>query len=108
MRNPDYKPRDEPVSRLAGGKRALVDRIELHAMSDHLQAINALLAGEIDFIEAPPFDLHALLERDRNVQLMTLSPVGSQNVFRINHLHKPFDNPRIRRRSGTPSTRRIF
>ena len=58
MRNPDYKPRAEPVSRLAGGKRALVDRIEWHAMPDHLQAINALLAGEIDFIEAPPFDLH--------------------------------------------------
>jgi peptide/nickel transport system substrate-binding protein len=96
MRNPDYKPRDEPVSRLAGGKRALVDRIEMLAMSDHQQAINALLAGEIDFIEAPPFDLHRLLERDRNIQMMTLSPVGSQNVFRINHLQKPFDNPRIR------------
>jgi peptide/nickel transport system substrate-binding protein len=96
VRNPDYKPRDEPVSRLAGGKRALVDRIEMLAMSDHQQAINALLAGEIDFIEAPPFDLHRLLERDRNIQMMTLSPVGSQNVFRINHLHKPFDNPRIR------------
>ena len=96
VRNPDYKPRDEPVSRLAGGKRALVDRIEMLAMSDHQQAINALLAGEIDFIEAPPFDLHRLLKRDRNIQMMTLSPVGSQNVFRINHLHKPFDNPRIR------------
>lgn len=65
-------------------------------MSDHQQAINALLAGEIDFIEAPPFDLHPLLQRDRNIQLMTLSPVGSQNVFRINHLHKPFDDPKIR------------
>ena len=64
VRNPDYKPRDEPASRLAGGKRALVDRIEMHAMSDHLQAINSLLAGEIDFTEAPPFDLHRLLERD--------------------------------------------
>ena len=97
VKNPDYKPRPEPVSRLAGGKRALVDRIEWHAMPDHLQAINALQAGEIDFIEAPPFDLHALLKADKNVQLMTLSPVGSQNIFRLNHLHKPFDNPMVRR-----------
>jgi peptide/nickel transport system substrate-binding protein len=96
VRNPDYKPRNEPASRLAGGKRALVDRVEMLAMSDHQQAINALLAGEIDFIEAPPFDLHRLLERDRNVHMMALSPVGSQNVFRMNHLHKPFDNPQIR------------
>ena len=92
-----YQPRAEPPSGLAGGKVAKVDRIEWHAMPDHLQAINALQAGEIDFIEAPPFDLHALLKADRNVQLMTLSPVGSQNMFRLNHLHKPFDNPMVRR-----------
>jgi peptide/nickel transport system substrate-binding protein len=97
VRNPKYKPRSEPASGLAGGKVAKVDRIEWHAMPDHLQAINALQAGEIDFIEAPPFDLHALLKADKNVQLMTLSPVGSQNIFRLNHLHKPFDNPLVRR-----------
>jgi peptide/nickel transport system substrate-binding protein len=97
VKNLKYKPRPEPASGLAGGKVAKVDRIEWHAMPDHLQAINALQAGEIDFIEAPPFDLHALLKADRNVQLMTLSPVGSQNMFRLNHLHKPFDNPLVRR-----------
>jgi peptide/nickel transport system substrate-binding protein len=97
VRNPEYKPRPEPVSRLAGGKVAKVDRIEWHAMPDHLQAINALQAGEVDFLEAPPFDLHALLRADRNIQLLTLSPVGSQNIFRLNHLHKPFDNPTVRR-----------
>jgi len=81
VKNPDYKPRAEPVSRLAGGKRALVDRIEWHAMPDHLQAINALQAGEIDFIEAPPFDLHALLKADKNVQLMTL-------IMELNRLYR--------------------
>ena len=97
VRNPRYKPRAEPVSRLAGGKLAKVDRIEWLAMPDHQQAINALLTGEIDFMEATPFDLQGLLAADRNVQLLTLSPVGSQNVFRLNHLHKPFDNPLVRR-----------
>src|SRR5215475_10750689 len=52
-----YKPRSEPASGLAGGKVANVDRVEWRAISDHQQAINALLAGEIDFIEAPPHDL---------------------------------------------------
>ena len=97
VRNPDYKPRPEPVSRLAGGKLAKLDRIEWLAMPDHQQAINALQSGEIDFIEAPPFDLHPLLKADRNIELLTLSPVGSQNIFRLNHLHKPFDNPAVRR-----------
>jgi len=96
-RNPDYRPRPEPSSGLSGGKIAKVDRVEWHAMSDHLQAINALLAGEIDFVEAAPFDLQPLLTADRNVQLLTLNALGSQNVFRMNHLHKPFDNPTLRR-----------
>src|SRR5215510_2868085 len=52
-----YKPRAEPASGLAGGKIAKVDRVEWRAISDHQQAINALLAGEIDYIEAPPHDL---------------------------------------------------
>src|SRR5712692_9084464 len=49
-----YKPRSEPASGLAGGKTAHVDRVEWLAISDHQQAVNALLAGEIDYIEAPP------------------------------------------------------
>lgn len=44
------------MPRLAGGTVAKVDRIEWHAtMSDRVQAIDAPQAGEIDFIEAPPF-----------------------------------------------------
>ena len=47
-----YKPRTEPASGLAGGKVAKVDRVEWLAISDQLQAVNALLSGEVDFIEA--------------------------------------------------------
>ena len=57
-----YKPRSEPASGLAGGKVVKVDRVEWRAISDHQQAVNALLAGEIDFIEAPPHDLLPLLK----------------------------------------------
>src|SRR6185295_7060437 len=59
-----YKPRSEPASGFAGGKVANVDRVEWRAISDHQQAINALLAGEIDFIEAPPHDLLPLAISD--------------------------------------------
>ena len=42
------------------------------------QAINALLAGEIDFIEAPPHDLLPLLRRTHNIKRRTSNPLGSQ------------------------------
>jgi peptide/nickel transport system substrate-binding protein len=91
-----YKPRAEPASGLAGGKVAKVDRVVWRAISDHQQAVNALLAGEIDYMEAPTHDLLPLVKRDRNVQLVNWNPLGNQYTFRPNHLHKPFDNPKVR------------
>ena len=91
-----YKPRSEPPSGLAGGKLVKVDRVEWRAISDQQQAVNALLAGEIDFIEQPPHDLHALLKADANIKMWKLNPLGSLYFFRPNHLNKPFDDPKIR------------
>ena len=91
-----YKPRSEPPSALAGGKVVKADRVEWRAISDQQQAVNALLAGEIDFIEQPPHDLHGLLKADANIKMWTLNPLGSLYFFRPNHLNKPFDDPKIR------------
>jgi peptide/nickel transport system substrate-binding protein len=91
-----YKPRSEPASGLAGGKVAKVDRVEWLAISDQQQAVNALLAGEIDYIEAPSHDLLPLLKADSNVKLIDYNPLGNQYTFRPNWLHKPFDNAKIR------------
>jgi peptide/nickel transport system substrate-binding protein len=91
-----YKPRSEPASGLAGGKVAKVDRVEWVAISDQQQAINALLAGEIDYIEAPSHDLLPLAKGDKNVKLVDWNPLGNQYTFRPNHLHPPFNNPKIR------------
>src|SRR5215510_342826 len=91
-----YHPRREPASGLAGGKVVKVDRVEWRAISDHMQAVNALLAGEIDFIETPPHDLYPILRADPNVKLWILNPLGLQYMFRPNHLHYPFDNPKVR------------
>jgi peptide/nickel transport system substrate-binding protein len=91
-----YKPRPEPASSLAGGKVVKIDRVEWRAISDHQQAINALLAGEIDFIEQPPHDLMPLALADPNIKYVDWNPAGNQFTFRPNWLHKPFDNPKVR------------
>jgi peptide/nickel transport system substrate-binding protein len=91
-----YKPRSEPPSSLAGGKVAKVDRVEWHAISDHQQAVNALLAGEIDLMEAPPHDLLPLALGDANIKYFDWNSAGNQYTFRPNWLHKPFDNPKVR------------
>jgi peptide/nickel transport system substrate-binding protein len=91
-----YKPRSEPASGLAGGKVAKVDRVEWRAISDQQQAVNALIAGEIDYIEQPSHDLLPVLKRDQNVAILKIDQLKNQYTFRPNHLHKPFDNPKVR------------
>ena len=91
-----YKPRSEPASGLAGGKVVKVDRVEWRAISDAQQAVNALSKGEIDFVEQPSHDLLGTLKKDPNVNRHRLAAAKAQYVFRPNHLHKPFDNPKIR------------
>jgi peptide/nickel transport system substrate-binding protein len=91
-----YKPRSEPASALAGGKVVKVDRVEWKWIPDHQTAINALLAGEVDYLESPPHDLLPVLEKDANVKLFMGNPLGNQYTFRFNVLHKPFDNPKVR------------
>lgn len=91
-----YVPRSEPASGLAGGKVAKVDRVEWLPIRDQQQAVNALKAGEIDYIEAIPHDLLPLVEGDSNVKLTDFNPAGNQFTFRFNVLHPPFDNPKMR------------
>ncbi len=96
VKNPNYKPRADAPSALAGGKVVKVDRVEWRAIPDHQTAINALLAGEIDYIESPPHDLYPIIKADANVRLVSLNPLGNQYTFRYNTLHKPFDNAKVR------------
>ena len=93
----DYKPRSEPSSWASGGKNVKVDRVEWLAIPDHQTAVNALISGEIDVMEAPPHDLLPVLESDSNIQLFDWNTLGNQYMFRFNSLHPPFDNPKIRR-----------
>ena len=92
----DYKPRPEPPSGLAGGKQVFVDRVEWVVLPDAQTSVNALIAGEIDMMQQPPFDMHPLLESTKGIKLVDLNTLGTHFAFRFNTLHKPFDDPRIR------------
>jgi peptide/nickel transport system substrate-binding protein len=96
VRNPDYVPRKEPASWLAGGKVVKVERVEWDWIPDPATAVNALLAGEIDYIELLPHDLVGLAKADPHV-LLTGNPLGVQYDFRWNSAAPPFNNPKIRR-----------
>jgi len=97
-RNPDYVPRNEPPDFLAGGKRVKIDQLTLRVMPDQSTGANALMAGEIDYMQYLPFDMLPLLEKERSVKLMGLGGIHQfQGNFRLNHASAPFDNPAVRK-----------
>lgn len=96
-RNPDYVPRAEPPSFLAGGKRVKLDRTVWKVMPDQATAAAALIANEIDYVQYTAFDWIDRLERTRGVELLGLGgPHMFQGNFRLNHAAPPFDDPAIR------------
>jgi len=97
-RNPDYLPRNEPPDFLAGGKRVKIEQLTLRVMPDQSTGANALMAGEIDYMQYLPFDMLPLLEKDRSVKMVGLGGIHQfQGNFRLNHASPPFDNPAVRR-----------
>jgi peptide/nickel transport system substrate-binding protein len=97
VRNPDYKPRAEPPSGLAGGKVAKLDRIEWLWIPDSQTALSALLAGEVDMLEAPSHDLLPVLEKDKNIEIVVPDKLGNTYIFRMNWKQPPFNDLRYRR-----------
>jgi peptide/nickel transport system substrate-binding protein len=96
-KNKDYVPRKEPPSWTSGGKVVKVDRVEWITMPDAQTAVNALQAGDIDFMENPSFDLLPVLEANKDLTVETLNKLGFQTLGRMNFLYPPFDNVKIRR-----------
>jgi peptide/nickel transport system substrate-binding protein len=96
VKNTDYVPRKEPPSWASGGKVVKVDRVEWIYIPDAATAAAALSAGEVDWWEAPPADLLPVLSRNRDVKVENIDPLGSMGVVRFNHLHPPFNNPKMR------------
>jgi peptide/nickel transport system substrate-binding protein len=98
VKNAKYEPRKEPPSGSTGGKQVYVERVEWNlALRDAQAQVNALQRGEVDLIEQPAFDHVPALKADPNIVVYSYSPVPLQYMARFNHLHKPFDNPAVRR-----------
>lgn len=95
-KNADYVPRDEAADWMAGGKVVNVDTVKWVNMPDIQTAVNALSGGEIDYIEQMQVDLVPLLEGDPNVVVEVREPTGMMTMARMNFLHPPFDNEKVR------------
>ncbi|MGG5818489.1 ABC transporter substrate-binding protein [Falsiroseomonas sp. HW251] len=94
-RNEAYRPRGEPASGTAGGKRVLVDRVEWLNIANAQTAALALMQGEVDFVETPGVDFLPQLRR-RGIRIERINTLGFQGMIRMNHLHPPFSDPRAR------------
>lgn len=92
-----YVPRREKASWMAGGKIVNVRRVQWITMPDAQTAVNALVAGEIDYIEGVPVDLLPVLKRHRHVVTEVRSTLGHQVIGRMNFRQPPFDNADLRR-----------
>ena len=92
-----YQPRPEPADWLAGGKVMKLDRVEWITITDASTAAGALQSGEIDWWEQPVNDVVPLLKSNAGIRVDIADPFGNIGIFRLNHLHPPFNDVRIRR-----------
>jgi peptide/nickel transport system substrate-binding protein len=66
-------------------------------MADAQTAVNALQSGDIDFLEAPTFDILPVLSANPELKIETLNKLGYVTLGRMNFLYPPFDNVKVRR-----------
>ena len=85
-----------PPDGFAGAKLAKVDRVEWLVIPDSNTAVQALIKGEVDIIEIPQTDLLPLIRKDPNITVKVIDRVGTQAIYRMNHLIPPFNNAKAR------------
>jgi peptide/nickel transport system substrate-binding protein len=96
VKNPNYAPRAEPPSWTAGGKAPKVDRVEWIYIPDQTTALNALVAGEVDWWQQVQTDAVPVLEKTPGVTVAELEPLRYTGNMVFNHLQPPFNNPKLR------------
>lgn len=94
-RNAAYVARSEPASGTAGGKRALVDQVEILSISNPQTAALALLKGEVDYLETPGVDFLPMLTA-RGIHTLRTNVLGAPGMIRMNQLYPPFNDERAR------------
>jgi peptide/nickel transport system substrate-binding protein len=97
-RNDRYVPRDEPADGFAGGKVVHFDRVEFVSVPDASTRINALMMGDVDYLERVPADFIPMVEMNENVRLTSGAGGGEVlGLLTLNHTQPPFDNVLVRR-----------
>lgn len=91
-----YMPRSEPPSLVSGGKVVNFDRVEWRIIPDSATSAAAMQAGETDWWQSPIVDLLPTLRKARGVRVESPDTGGNVEVLRFNHLHPPFNNPKLR------------
>ena len=91
-----YVPRNEPASYMAGGHRVLLDRVEWKMIPDAGTAANALMTGEVDWVEIPLPDLLPMLRGAPKVRVGALDKAGQIMFLRPNHLLAPTNLAAVR------------
>ena len=92
-----YVPREEKPSFTSGGHKVLIDRMEWKMIPDAATAANALVTGEIDWLEMPLPDLLPVLRAAPEVKIGRLDKYGFISQLRPNHVVAPTDNVKLRR-----------
>jgi peptide/nickel transport system substrate-binding protein len=95
-KNPDYVPRSEPPSGLAGGKVVKIDRVEFVVLPDPFTKSSAIQRGEVDFIDQLPHDQIPVLEQAPGIVIARSNKIDGTAVIRPNQLYPPFDNVKAR------------
>ncbi len=96
-KNPDYSP--TPVAArgmTAGPKIVHFDRVEWNIITDASTSAGALQTGEIDWYEQPPPEIQELLKRSRDISIEAIDPNPLIGIMRLNHLHPPFNDKKMR------------
>ena len=97
VKNTDYIPRNEPPDYMSGGKVVKIDRLEWLYIPDNNTTLSALLAGEIDYFEAPPLDFIPSLQKNPDITVLDIEDkLGTQGLLRPNSAHPPFNDYRAR------------
>jgi peptide/nickel transport system substrate-binding protein len=91
-----YLPRDERPNGASGGRVAKVDRVEWRVIPEPATQANALLTGEVDWIN-PTLDMIALLQRRPGIVVEYLDHFGVFPWIRPNHVAGPTANLGVRR-----------
>lgn len=96
VKNDKYVPRQEPPSYFAGGKMPMFNRIEWIVQADPATTAAALMKNEVDWVDVPLIDLVPMLKKAPDVTVKVHDPYGWLPIIALNHLHPPFDNPKLR------------